>query len=124
MKIRPKDEMYLFAYDKDQIYIPSLSRIYGSDFRKISDVSSHCQKSQVHRFSDCCSADFGPHLLASNLRLSISSDDGVKNGRDVNLLSTSRSSARDLCMRELSFEEGNIDPRNKLGVQRQDVNGN
>ena len=40
MKIRPKDEMYIFAYDKDQIYIPSLSRIYGSDFRKISDVSN------------------------------------------------------------------------------------
>ena len=39
MRIRPNDEMYIFAYDKDQIYIPSLSRIYGSDFRKISDVS-------------------------------------------------------------------------------------
>ena len=39
MKIRPKDEMYIFIYDKDQIYIPSLSRIYGSDFRKISNVS-------------------------------------------------------------------------------------
>ena len=31
--------MYLFIYDNDQTYIPSVSRIYGSDFRKISDVS-------------------------------------------------------------------------------------
>ena len=41
LKIKPKDEMYLFIYDKNQIYIPSVARIYGSDFRKISDVSSH-----------------------------------------------------------------------------------
>ena len=39
MKMRPKDELYIFIYDKDQIYIPSVSRVYGSDFRKISDVS-------------------------------------------------------------------------------------
>ena len=37
--MRPKDELYIFVYDKDQIYIPSVSRVYGSDFRKISDVS-------------------------------------------------------------------------------------
>ena len=37
--MRPKDELYIFIYDKDQIYIPSVSRVYGSDFRKISDVS-------------------------------------------------------------------------------------
>ena len=39
LNIRPKDEVYIFVYDKDQIYIPSVSRIYGSDFRKLSDVS-------------------------------------------------------------------------------------
>ena len=38
--MRPKDELYIFVYDKDQIYIPSVSRVYGSDFRKISDVSN------------------------------------------------------------------------------------
>ena len=36
--MRPKDELYIFVYDKDQIFIPSVSRVYGSDFRKISDV--------------------------------------------------------------------------------------
>ena len=41
LNIRPKDEVYIFVYDKDQIYIPSVSRIYGSDFRKLSDVSTH-----------------------------------------------------------------------------------
>ena len=40
LKMRPKDELYIFIYDKDQIYIPSVSRVYGSDFRKISDVST------------------------------------------------------------------------------------
>ena len=39
LNLKPKDELYIFVYDKDQIYIPSVSRIYGSDFRKISDVS-------------------------------------------------------------------------------------
>ena len=39
LTIRAKDEVYVFVYDKDQIYIPSVSRIYGSDFRKLSDVS-------------------------------------------------------------------------------------
>ena len=48
LKIQPKDEMYLFIYDKDQIYIPSVSRIYGSDFRKISDVSSCILMEKVH----------------------------------------------------------------------------
>ena len=37
--MRTKDELYIFIYDKDQTYIPSVSRVYGSDFRKISDVS-------------------------------------------------------------------------------------
>ena len=41
LNIEPKEEMYIFVYDKDQIYIPSVSRVYGSDFRKISDVSNH-----------------------------------------------------------------------------------
>ena len=36
--MRPKDELYIFVYDKDQIFVPSVSRVYGSDFRKISDV--------------------------------------------------------------------------------------
>ena len=45
MKMRPKDELYIFIYDKDQIYIPSVSRVYGSDFRKISDVSRQWTKS-------------------------------------------------------------------------------
>ena len=40
LQMRPKDELYIFVYDKDQIYIPSVSRVYGSDFRKISDVSN------------------------------------------------------------------------------------
>ena len=38
LQMRPKDELYIFVYDKNQIYIPSVSRVYGSDFRKISDV--------------------------------------------------------------------------------------
>ena len=36
--MKPKDELYIFVYDKDQIFVPSVSRVYGSDFRKISDV--------------------------------------------------------------------------------------
>ena len=36
--MRPKDELYIFVYEKNQIFIPSVSRVYGSDFRKISDV--------------------------------------------------------------------------------------
>ena len=39
LNIRPNDEVYIFVYDKDYIYLPSVSRIYGSDFRKISNVS-------------------------------------------------------------------------------------
>ena len=44
LNIRPEDELYIFVYDKDQVYIPSVSRIYGSDFRKISNASIPCQK--------------------------------------------------------------------------------
>ena len=51
MKIRPQDEVYIFAYDKDQVYLPSLSRIYGSDFRKISNVRS--QRVLVHLMIVC-----------------------------------------------------------------------
>ena len=40
LNIRPNDEVYIFVYDKDYIYLPSVSRIYGSDFRKISNVSN------------------------------------------------------------------------------------
>jgi len=32
-----------------------------------SFISSHWQKSQVRRFSDCYSADFGPYLPANQL---------------------------------------------------------
>ena len=31
------------------------------------DMSSHWQKSQIRRLSDCCSADFGPRLPANKL---------------------------------------------------------
>ena len=38
--IRPEDDLYVFIYDKDQIFLPPFSRIYGSDFRKLSQVIS------------------------------------------------------------------------------------
>ena len=39
VNIRPEDDLYIFVYDKDQIFLPPFSRIYGSDFRKLSQVS-------------------------------------------------------------------------------------
>ena len=51
LKMRPKDELYIFLYDKDQIYIPSVSRVYGSDFRKISDVSTVQAKSFAYQMA-------------------------------------------------------------------------
>ena len=38
INIRPEDDILIFVYDKDQIFIPPFSRIYGSDFRKLSQV--------------------------------------------------------------------------------------
>ena len=38
INIRPMDDIYIFVYDEDQIFVPSYSRIYGSDYRKLSQV--------------------------------------------------------------------------------------
>ena len=44
VNIRPEDDLYIFVYDKDQIFLPPFSRIYGSDFRKLSQVSMGWEK--------------------------------------------------------------------------------
>ena len=39
INVRPEDDMEIFVYDNDQFFMPSYSRIYGSDYRKLSQVN-------------------------------------------------------------------------------------
>lgn len=41
INVRPNDDMEIFVYDKDQIFMPSYSRIYGSDYRKLAQVNMY-----------------------------------------------------------------------------------
>ena len=38
VRVQQNDTVYIFVYNKHQMYIPSLSKIYGSDFRKLIKV--------------------------------------------------------------------------------------
>ena len=54
INIRPKDDILMFLYDEDQVSYPPISRIYGSDKRKLSQVNDMSK----HQFIQKCTQPF------------------------------------------------------------------